>query len=199
MPINYILIDFENVQPKNLHILAEHDSFRTLVFVGSNQSKLPFDLAFAMQKLGDSARYIKISGNGPNALDFHIAYYIGELSQQDPKAFFHIISKDTGFDPLIRHLKTRKINVQREKDLGEVPVLRISSATNDDEKVQAIIKNLSGRGHSKPRKIKTLANTINSLFTENLSEDELSSLIKILQSKKYIIVNESNVSYKLPK
>lgn len=77
--------------------------------------------------------------------------------------------------------------------------MRISSATSDDEKVRAIIKNLSGRGHAKPRKVKTLANTINSLFTENLSEGELSSLIKYLQSKKYIVVNESNVSYKLPK
>lgn len=197
LPTNYVLIDYENVQPKNLQVLAEH-SFQVFVFVGANQVKVPFDLAVAMQRLGDNARYIKISGNGQNSLDFHIAYYIGELSQQDKKAYFHIISKDTGFDPLIKHLKSRRINVQREKDLGEIPLLRISSATSGDEKICAIVKNLSGRGHSKPRKVKTLANTINSLFTENLSEGELSALIKTLQSKKYIMVNEGNVSYKLP-
>jgi len=198
LPTNYVLIDFENVQPKNLEILAKHP-FKVLVFVGANQAKVPFDLATAMQALGENARYIKISGNGQNALDFHIAYYIGELSQQDEKAYFHIISKDTGFDPLIKHLKSRKIKIQREKDLGEIPILRISSATTNDEKIQAIVKNLSGRGHSKPRKVKTLANTINSLFTENLSEGELSTLIKTLQSKKYIVINEGNVTYKLPK
>ena len=197
LPTNYVLIDFENVQPKNLEILANHP-FEVFVFVGANQVKVPFDLAVAMQELGDSARYIKISGNGPNALDFHIAYYIGKLAASDPKGYFHIISKDTGFDPLIKHLKARNIRVLREKDLAEIPVLRISSATNNDEKISAIINNLSGRGQSRPRKIKTLTNTINSLFTEKLEEKELLSLVRQLQKLKYIVVSENNVSYKLP-
>jgi len=197
LPTNYVLIDYENVQPKNLEILANHP-FKVFVFVGANQAKVPFDLAVAMQQLGDCARYIKISGNGPNALDFHIAYYIGELATLDPKGYFHIISKDKGFDPLIKHLKVRNIRVLREKDLAEIPVLRISNATNSDEKITAIIKNLSGRGQSRPRKVKTLTNTINSLFTENLEEKELLSIVRKLQEQKYIVVNENNVSYKLP-
>jgi hypothetical protein len=197
LPKNYVLIDFENVQPKNLEILANHP-FEVFVFVGAKQVKVPFDLAVAMQELGESAKYIKISGNGPNALDFHIAYYIGELAILDPKGYFHIISKDTGFDPLIRHLKGRNIRVLREKDIAEIPVLRISSTTNSDEKISAIIKNLSGRGQSRPRKVKTLTNTINSLFTEKLEEKELLSIVKQLQKLKYIVVNENNVSYKLP-
>ncbi len=53
-----MLIDFENVQPKNLEVLAEHP-FKVLVFVGANQVKVPFELASAMQLLGDDARYIK--------------------------------------------------------------------------------------------------------------------------------------------
>jgi len=70
---------------------------------------------------------------------------------------------------------------------------------SNGEKITAIIKNLVGRGQSKPRKLKTLANTINSLFTNKLEESELMSLIKMLQERKYIIVNQGNVSYKLPK
>jgi len=198
VPINYVLIDFENVQPKNLEILKNHP-FKIFVFVGANQAKVSFDLASAMQNFGGNAQYIKISGNGQNALDFHIAFYIGQLSLQDPEGFFHIISKDTGFDPLIKHLRTKKIRVHREKDLAEIPVLRISSATNNDEKISAIIKNLAGRGQSRPRKIKTLANTINSLFTQKLKENELNILIKGLKEQKYIIIKDSNVSYKLPK
>ncbi|MEA3275850.1 MAG: PIN domain-containing protein [Pseudomonadota bacterium] len=53
-------------------------------------------------------------------LDFHIAFHIGRLSATDPNSCFHIISKDTGFDSLIEHLKTRKIYAQREKDLAEI-------------------------------------------------------------------------------
>ena len=196
MAINYVLIDFENVQPGNLEVLKKHP-FRVLVFVGENQAKVPFELASAMQALGDSAQYVKITGSGKNALDFHIAYYIGELAAKEPGAFFHIISRDTGFDPLIKHLKSRKIKVQRERDLAEIPVLRMSSATSNDEKIAAIVKNLAGRGQSKPRKVKTLSNTINSLFTENLSEQQLEVLVKELEKRQYIKVNDGNVSYHL--
>lgn len=198
MPTNYVLIDFENVQPKNLDILVNHP-FKIFVFVGANQTKVSFDLATVMQDFGDNAKYIKISGNGQNALDFHIAYYIGQLTVQDPEGYFHIISKDTGFDPLIKHLRTRKIRIHRERDLAEIPVLRISSATDNDERIKAIIKNLAGRGQSRPRKVKTLANTINSLFTKKLEDSELMSLMKILKERKYIVENEGNISYKLPK
>ena len=197
LPINYVLIDLENVQPKNLKLLANHP-FKVFVFVGANQGKVSYDLASAMQELGSDAKYIKISGNGPNALDFHIAYYIGELANQKPDAYFHIISKDTGFDPLVKHLGTRNIRVQRARDLAEIPVLRMSNSTSNNEILDAIINNLIGRGQSRPRKVKTLANTINNLFTKKMEEPELLSLIEELQKRKFIVVNESNVSYKLP-
>ena len=197
MATNYILIDFENVHPKNLELVTKHP-FKVFVFVGASQTKVPFDLADSMQLLGNSAKYIKIAGNGQNALDFHIAYYIGELAGKDPDAHFHIISKDKGFDPLIKHLKARKIKVMRETDLAEIPLLRVPVSTSNDEKIAAIVKNLGGRGQSRPRKVRTLENTINNLFTRKLDKSELGSLIKDLQKRKLIVVNQGNVSYKLP-
>lgn len=197
LPTNYVLIDYENVQPKNLELLQNHP-FEILVFVGSNQTKVSISLALEMQKLGSKAQYIQISGNGPNALDFHIAYYIGQLAERNSNSYFHIISKDTGFDPLIRHLKRKKIRVMRESDLAEIPLLQLSSSTNTDEQIVAIVKNLKGRGQSRPRKVKTLSNTINSLFSEKLTEKEMNALLKKMKEKKYIVVNETNVSYKLP-
>ena len=198
LPTNYVLIDFENVQPKNLEILRNHP-FSVFVFVGANQTRIPFDLAKAMQLLGDNARYIKISGTGQNALDFHIAYYIGVLATKDPKGKFHVISKDKGFDPLIRHLNAEGIKVQRETDLAEIPALRLKETTSKDEKIDAIVKNLAGRGRSCPRKVKTLENTINNLFTKKLEDKELNALVKELQRRKYIVINQNNVSYKLPR
>ena len=194
---NYVLIDFENVQPRNLELLTTHP-FKVFVFVGASQSKVPFDLADSMQLLGNNAQYIKISGNGQNALDFHIAFYVGEMAAKDPGAHFHIISKDKGFDQLIAHLQSRNMNIQRVKDLAQIPVLRVSNTTSNDEKIAAIVKNLGGRGQSRPRKVRTLENTINTLFTTKLDKAELSSLIKELQKRKLIVVDKSNVSYKLP-
>ena len=197
MPSNYVLIDFENVQPKNLELLAEHP-LKVYVFVGETQAKIPFDLADSMQLLGNNARYVKITGTGQNALDFHIAYYIGQLAAKEPDASFSIISKDKGFDPLVRHLAARKIHIQRHKDLGEMPFLQLSGTTSLDEQIAAIVKNLGGRGQSRPRKVKTLQNTINSLFAKKLEQKELKALVNELQKRKLIVVNQSNVSYKLP-
>ena len=192
-----MLIDFENVQPKNLELLIEHP-FKVFVFVGANQSKVPMELAAAMQALGAESKYIQISGSGPNALDFHIAFYIGELAAKDPDSYFHVISKDTGFEPLIRHLRERKIRIRRESDLGDIPILQNSNATGLDEKIEAIVKKLKGLGHSRPRKVKTLTSTINSLFLKQLTNKELLSLVKVLEDRELIKVNEGNISYKLP-
>ena len=194
---NYVLIDFENVQPKNLAILNGHE-FRVIVFVGANQAKISFELASALQALGSNAEYVKIGGNGPNALDFHIAFYIGQLAERDPNAYFHIISKDTGFDPLIKHLKERKIFAQRERDLAEIPLLRISNATSAEEKIEAIVKSLAARGHARPRKVKTLANTVNSLFSRTLDEAELTDIIGQMKKRNLIAVENEKVSYKPP-
>lgn len=195
---NYVLIDLENVQPKNISILAGHD-FRVLVFVGQKQTKISFDLAVALQRLGENSEYIKIDGNGPNALDFHIAFYIGELSQKNDNIYFHIISKDKGFDPLIRHLKSRKFRAQRHKDVADIPLLKVVNATSKSERVDAITDFLIARGTAKPRKIKTLSNSINSLFMRSLSENELIELIDELVKRKIITIsNKTNVSYKLP-
>jgi hypothetical protein len=194
---NYILIDYENVQPKNLSILNGHE-FKVLVFVGANQAKVPFEFASAIQSLGNNAEYVKIGGNGPNALDFHIAFYIGQLAERDPSAFFHIISKDAGFDPLIKHLKERKIFAQREKELAEIPLLRVSNATTIGEKIEAVVKSLSARGQARPRKVKTLANTINAIFLRKLDESELEAIIKEMKKQKLIMVENEKVSYRPP-
>ena len=197
MKNNYILIDYENVQPKNLAILNGHP-VRVIVFVGANQAKVPLELAAALQALGSNAEYVKISGNGSNALDFHIAFYIGQLAEHDPNAYFHIISKDTGFDPLIKHLKTKKIFAQREKDLTEIPFLRIRNTTSTEEKITAIVKSLSARGHARPRKVKTLLNTINALFMKTLENTELMDLFEQLCQRQYVVIENQNVSYQPP-
>ncbi|WP_210093718.1 PIN domain-containing protein [Ruegeria sp. HKCCSP346] len=194
MKNNYILIDFENVQPVNLGALNSHD-FRLIVFVGANQKNVPYDFATALQNLGEKATYQKISGNGANALDFHIAFYIGELSAKDENAYFHIISRDKGFDPLIVHLRERRIYALRHKDLSEIPFVRISNAESPDEKIDAIVASLRSRGSSRPRKIKTLASTINALFMKTLDEAEQDRLVAELQSRGHIIVNNQSVSY----
>ena len=195
MANTYVFIDYENVQPKNLDLVSGHD-IEVLAFIGANQVRLQRDVVVAMQNLGKRASYIEIEGSGPNALDFHIAYYIGELAASNKGASFNIVSKDRGFDPLIRHLKSRRISVRRFKDIAEIPELRVPRSAGKDEQVQAIVTNLRNRGQSRPRKIRTLANTIGNLIN-GLDNKEVAALIEELKRRKVIVVKNDNVTYRL--
>ena len=120
MKTNFVLVDFENVQPSNMGLL-KGGPFRIKVFLGASQGKISLEMAQALQTFGDNAEYIQVVGSGKDALDFHIAYYIGRLSAEHPEASFSIISRDTGFDPLIKHLKARHIDCKRWASVAEIP------------------------------------------------------------------------------
>jgi len=152
---NYVLIDYENVQPEAMAVLAQ-EHFKVIVFVGANQAKVTFEVASALQQMGDRAEYVKITGNGSNALDFHIAFYIGVLAGIEPDAYFHIVSKDTGFDPLIQHLKAKKILACRSKDVTDMPIVKAANSKSPAERVAVVIADLKRRGTSRPRAVKTL-------------------------------------------
>jgi hypothetical protein len=198
MRINYVLIDYENVQPKNFALL-NREEFRIKVFLGASQLKLSRSLAVALQQFGPiKAEYIEINGSGSNALDFHIAYYIGRISAEEKDAFFHIISKDKGFDPLIAHLKARKIFCQRSASIEDIPLLRTLSAASTPDQADAVIVNLLSRGTSKPRTPKTLSNTISTLFGKKLDEKDVGRILDELRSRKVLSIDGNKVHYALP-
>ena len=165
-----------------------------MIFLGANDAKIPVDLVLKVQEL-HAAEYVRISGNGPNAVDFHIAFYIGRLSAEEPDAYFHIVSKDKGFDPLIKHLRSKRIRASRIDDVSKL--LRIPVPARDEDTINEILKDFSRRGPSKPRKVRTLANTIRSLFDGTLDEKKVQSLIGRLVEQRRIVVDGEKVSYKL--
>lgn len=197
MKSNFVLIDYENVQPEAMSALVE-EHFNVIVFVGANQAKVSFEVASALQQLGDRAQYIKISGNGSNALDFHIAFYIGELASRHPNAFFHIVSKDTGFDPLIQHLKTRKILAGRSKSVVDIPIVKAASSKSPSERIEIIVADLKRRGSAKPRTVKTLSSTIQAIFQKQLSDEDVTGLVNGLNKKGIVKISGTKVAYSLP-
>jgi hypothetical protein len=194
---NYVLVDYENVQPKSLMALAGDQPFKVFLFVGASQAKVTFEIAESMQALGSNASYIKISGNGSNALDFHVAYYIGRISCEDPTAFFHIISKDAGFDPLIAHLKSKKILAARHKDVTDIPLLKAANSKTLAEKVEVVVSNLRQRGAARPRTVKTLSSTIGSLFQKQLGEGDIKAILAELAKGAHAVIDGTKVTYNL--
>lgn len=216
MQTHYVLIDCENVQPDAMARL-EGEHFRVKLFVGASQSKISLETAAAVQHMGKHAEYVRIVGNGHNALDFHIAYYIGRLSLQDPTACFHIVSRDTGFDPLIAHLKAQKFAAIRSESVGNMPLLKVAgtqavavkveakkpaaskaaTARTAAERLAVIITNLQKHSAARPRRMQTLKGSINNLFKKALSDPELDTLVKGLVDKGLVSVTGEKVSYAL--
>src|SRR5687768_4685602 len=77
--ICYVLIDYENVQPKDLALLQK-GSFKVKVFLGPLQKNVPIAVAQALQPLGGKCEYCVVEKGGKDAVDFFIAYELGVLT-----------------------------------------------------------------------------------------------------------------------
>jgi hypothetical protein len=116
---NFVMVDFENVQPSSLGALSP-DTCDIKVFTGAHQKKVELALAQALQRFGPNAEWVQITGSGKDALDFHIAFYIGRLSSEHAGASFTIVSRDTGFDPLVKHLAKLGIGCRRVAGIDQI-------------------------------------------------------------------------------
>ena len=196
MRTNFVLIDSENVKPDYLEKL-KHEHFRVVVFVGANLKRIEFPIVKAVQSLGSNGSYVQISSHGPSALDFHIAYYIGRLSEAHPDAYFHIISKDKGFDPLIQHLKDQKIFCSRSPSVAEIPLLKSIESNHQSPKQRAadFYQKRIASSKARPATVTTLKSTILSHFHKALSEKEVTEVLVALTTAGHVVVNGKKVAY----
>lgn len=182
---NIILIDYENLQVKNLDLLYSLDT-EVCVFTGPNQKNFDGGLVRSAQKFGTRLQWISISRPGPNALDFHIAYYLGQVSQCTPKPYFHIISKDKGFDALIDFMKSQDLFVDRVTSIEDIPLVKKMEEIKKDP--VAFIKNRI-LSQSKPAKLKTLQRAIRS-WLETDDDVIVNKIIDSLKKKDFLTIDE---------
>lgn len=194
MRINYVLVDYENVKAGNLLELKQ-EHVRVVIFLGCNQAKVCTDLAMQMQSLGSRGEFVKISGNGPNALDFHIAFTIGEKCGGEQPATFHIISKDTGFDPLITYLAGKKIKAKRYESIADIQFVQAPQPKTATERATLVMEKLRKSSANKPRTLKTLSNTIRTFLSGKVSDKEVEAVVSALSSQKFIVVKGLKVTY----
>ena len=186
-----LLVDFENVQQVNLSRLG--DITKVIIFVGASQKAVPIALVTSAQKLGARVEWQNVEGNGSNALDFHIACHLGRVLETSPQLHCIVLSKDKGFDPLLRHLnktglKCKRINSMLELDPNSAPV--------DDPSYMRVVEVL-GKSEKKtrPRKHKTLSQYISSIFQKNIAQKDIERIIDMLFAKKMISETNNTISY----
>src|SRR2546425_1887178 len=116
MPDSVLLVDYENIGKIDLGAIPA--GVRVPFFFGASQKSVPTEFLKAALRLGERFLPIDIEGQGKNALDFHIAFYLGEYLTRSPGTSCVVLSKDKGFDPLIRHLVRRGFTLRRAPSLA---------------------------------------------------------------------------------
>ena len=193
MRTHFVLIDSENVKPEYIEKL-KHEHFRVVVFVGADLKRLNFPVVNAVQSLGSNGSYVQISSQGPSALDFHIAYYIGKLSAAHPDAYFHIISKDKGFDPLIKHLTDQKIFCSRSASVLEIPLVKSTDKLPSRQRAADFYERRIASTKARPATVMSLQSAILSHF-HKLSGKEVAEVLEALTAAGHVVVNGKKVAY----
>ena len=186
-----LLVDFENVQQVDLARLD--DKFHVIIFVGASQKNVPIELVTDAQKLGNRVAWQRVEGNGRNALDFYIACHLGRVLETTPKLHCVVLSKDKGFDPLLRHLNKSGLKCKRINSLLE---LDPKSATTEEPDYERVVE-LLGKSEkkSRPRKRKTLSQHISAMFQKKIAQGDVDRIIDLLFANNKISESNNAISY----
>jgi hypothetical protein len=219
MSENVLLVDYENIG--KIDLAAIPDGVRVPFFFGASQRTVPTEFLKAALKLGERFVPIDIEGQGKNALDFHIAFYLGEYLAGAPDIACVILSKDKGFDPLVRHLTGRGFAVRRANSMAEALGSRAAPATAPRSPAGARTggrrggggrrESLRGEGGSlkdealqlltgtqkarRPRKRKGLIGVLHSHFARKVPESELQRLVDELIAAGHLSEANGAIAY----
>ena len=186
-----LLVDYENVQQIDFCRLG--DSFNVVVFLGSSQKTLPVDLVLRAQPLGKKLTWQPVDGNGNNALDFYIACHLGRLIETAPHLDCIVLSKDKGFDPLLRHLNQKGLKCRRINSLLE---LEPGTATANEPNYDRVLEVLSkSPKNARPRKRATLSKHIASTMLPDADQRGVDRIINILFANKMISEMNGALTY----
>lgn len=188
-----LLVDFENVRTVDLSLLP-HD-VRVRMVLGAKIANLPTQIAIQAQSMGDRFAYVPIKGVAPNAVDFCIAFYLGEYLARNPEAQCVILSKDKGFDPLVKHLVSQRgFKVRRVEDQKEAFTTSALPASGEDPFERVL--DLLTREKSRPLKRLGLNGKIKS-YCPDLSMDERTDLVNRLVTAGKVAEVDGKLVYRI--
>lgn len=169
------------------------------------------ELVEALLENAASVKLVRLSSSGKNALDFTLTYYLGRAVQEDPRAYFHVVSKDKGFDPMIEHLRSREIKAKRH---GDFSTLTFAMPPKPDQAVTAIkpakqpftpaesfaraLAHLKKNTNNRPKRKVTLVKHLTALIGLGATDAKIEALIKRLINGGHIKIGSNNaVTYDL--
>lgn len=135
--LNHVFVDYQNMTTVDSAIFALERTTITLLLGRANRT-LEEKTVRQLMSGAASVEMVRIDKDGKNAVDFALAYYLGRKTVADPMTFFHIVSKDTGFDALVEHLKSRQLKIRRHDGFESLLTLLKSKAPAAAAKKSAV-------------------------------------------------------------
>ena len=197
--VNHVFLDFENV-PEIDPVVVGSKNVSFTMLLGPHPAKLEVAVVEKLIEHAASVQLVRLESNGRNALDFTLAFYVGRAAAADPNGFFHIISKDKGFDPLIEHLRSKHIRARRHDDFA---ALRFSRPTKPHppptgELPDRVLEQLRKNPNNRPKRKKTLLSYLIALSGRMATEAEVGAVIESLRRAGHLYFDEKDtVTYRL--
>lgn len=186
-----LLVDYENVQKLDLRAIPE--GVRVRIFVGSQQKAIPIAMVEQAQALGPRLEWVRCENIAPNALDFMIACSLGREIERAPEVSYTILSKDHGFDPLLKHLRDQGLKCRRINSQTELEATKPPQETAEFRKVMEILRRSAK--NARPRKRETLAKHIANMLHQKVESDTVADVLDLMFRQGLVTEAAGTVSY----
>lgn len=203
---NHVFVDVENMKSIDASLLDQkHLVFH--LFFGPENKKLDIGVVETLLNHAQSVKMIRSPKSGKNALDFVLAYHLGQAALAEPKAHFHIVSKDGGFDSLIELLRSKQIKAKRHTDWSSLHFTnppKPPAATGQpapkplSESAEKVLKILRKSVNSRPKKKATLVRQAKSHMGKDSTEAMAEKLVEELSMAAFLSIDEKGgITYKI--
>jgi len=213
-PVNHVFLDFENVSEIDPLIIGARTVQFTL-FLGPRHKKLDVDIVEKLIEHAASVHLVRLTSSGKNALDFALAYYMGRAAVADPGGFFHIVSKDKGYDPLIEHLRSKHIKARRHDDFSSLKFGGPAGSSSPGPvssppapartagprpqpapavgPVERVLQGLRLHPNNRPRRKATLLRHLSTRLGNKMSETEIAIVVEELSRRGVLSIDPKGV------
>ena len=195
--MNHVFVDYENVHEVDPAVIGARSVSLTLL-LGARQTRLDAALVEKLMEHAASVQLVRLTTSGENALDFALAYYVGRAAAADPTGHFHIVSKDTGFDPLIEHLRSRHIHAHRHNDFTALTFAGSAKSPSvlPEDLMPRVLEHLAKHVNNRPKRKKTLLSHLRAFLGNAVTEADVVGLVeKLCQVGRLSIGDKDAVTY----
>ena len=191
--MNHVFVDFENVHRVDASVIGTKSASFTLL-LGARQTKLDAALVEKLMEHAASVQLVRLSSSGKNALDFALAYYVGRAVMADPSGCFHIVSKDTGFEPLVEHLRSRHIDAHRHNDFTSLTFSGPAKPPSPppEDLLTRVLGHLRKNANNRPKRKKTLVSHLLAVSGKTATETDVMNLIEGLRQAGHLTIGDKD-------